>query len=1061
MDCSRDCRSTRRGFTLVELLVVISIVILLMAILLPTLGAMQSERRQVVCANNLRNLGLGLAAATRAGHTIESTNWANAILPYVNDNASLLNCPEHGSLATSYGMSNRGHRFGDEDAHRIALLDYHTSEANIVVRDINDQDAWSEDAGTYAARHADRVNVLLHSGSVQARTAESIDPRTTDVWLANWRPHRDTFVISGAVESGNVAHDAVLVNNSSLRPPAAMTSPPDYPPLDPDACGETLVIGDDGDTAIFSHSYDTAYDYTDLPQWLIDQYEASGTPIPYEHVNFRPLTLLPDDATGTPYGGNHHRAEGHQASGGTAATFSFDVDPGRYNVWVHWMGAPSHSDSTPMQVMDGETEVYSTIVNQEMTSEAFAISDSETPLIEDGYGWYPLGEHAISSDQLKVVISAAAGAADHVAGQEHLVVADAVRIECANSEPFERDRCYGEAPDPIDNDAPGYTATAGWTNVVDEDSVGGSHVAAVVGTGDETITYEFNGVTPGQYQVWTHFVPAESQATNAPFTVYDGYTQYSTTQVDQSHDYLGVDLDDDGRQWYKVGEYEIRRQNGIRVVVTDNANGTVVADAVRIVCAFGALECPSGTYGRDCRRDQAEEYGATGETEEAVDNALNWLARHQYVDGSWNYDHQSATCPYIETPEPCNGECSRVGSGSSYPVAATGMALLPFLGAGIGPEHEQYGEVVAHGINYLLAQVEAGGILKSSGADLGGAGYEQGIGPQALVEALGVCRASGFGSVDVSDLEAKVLIMLQRIVGSQHPAGGWRYLHSGDYDMTVTGSVASVLFAADAVAIDVEGLIPGANVMEGLRSLLTELSHEWTVVEDPIFGSYATGYYYGSKWNFAGAGYYNGFGGSFHIGHYLRLATGASPQAAGMLAAADIELARISGGMPAESYKNFYAHQFMHGMGGSHWDTWDAAMVQYLLEDNPQPTTGHVRGSWEIGGSTLTSEACGRLWDTVSATLILQQYYRNATPTGPLVSDPIPGDTDGDGDVDVEDILQAFANFTGPNPEPPAAAFTKTATQGDFLPAETGGDGDVDVEDLLLIMSAFTGPGGG
>ena len=176
MDCSRDCRSSRAGFTLVELLVVISIVILMMAILLPTLGAMQSDRRQVVCANNLRNLGLGLAAATCSGHTIKSTNRAEEILPYVNEDAGLLNCPEDGTLATSYGISNRAHRLDDEDAHRIALLDYHTTEANIVVRDINDQDTWSNDAGTYAARHANRVNVLLHSGSVQARTVESIDP---------------------------------------------------------------------------------------------------------------------------------------------------------------------------------------------------------------------------------------------------------------------------------------------------------------------------------------------------------------------------------------------------------------------------------------------------------------------------------------------------------------------------------------------------------------------------------------------------------------------------------------------------------------------------------------------------------------------------------------------------------------------------------------------------------------------------------------------------------------------------------------------------------------------
>lgn len=96
-------RCVRRGFTLLEIIVVIAIVMILAAILLPVFRSARDSAHTATCSNNLKQIGFaidqyvqdtgGFYPDSKAATNIKtSCGWAVLIIPYLKS-AELLQCP--------------------------------------------------------------------------------------------------------------------------------------------------------------------------------------------------------------------------------------------------------------------------------------------------------------------------------------------------------------------------------------------------------------------------------------------------------------------------------------------------------------------------------------------------------------------------------------------------------------------------------------------------------------------------------------------------------------------------------------------------------------------------------------------------------------------------------------------------------------------------------------------------------------------------------------------------------------------------------------------------------
>jgi hypothetical protein len=336
---------------------------------------------------------------------------------------------------------------------------------------------------------------------------------------------------------------------------------------------------------------------------------------------------------------------------------------------------------------------------------------------------------------------------------------------------------------------------------------------------------------------------------------------------------------------------------------------------------------PTGTI-----RDRGTEFEKRRDTPEgrALVAALQWLADHQLPDGGWSFDHTRAGG--------CSGRCRNPGRLAEARIAATGLALLPFLGAGQTHQQGRYKMTVRRGLYFLANRMrfsDRGG----SFCEAGGRMYAHGIASIAMCEAYALTHDKG--------LHLPAQRALDFIGYAQDPiGGGWRYEPRQRGDTSVLGwqimALKSGHLAYLAVPPDVSRL--ATAFLDGVQ------------------------YDSGSRYGYTDAG--QGSSATTAIGLLCRMYLGWKKDEPALQRGVDW-LGR-KGPAPSDMYYNYYATMVLRHFGGKPWRTWDAVMRSQLIDS--QATDGHEAGSWYFKHSH--AEQGGRLYCTAMAAMILEVYYR-------------------------------------------------------------------------------------
>jgi hypothetical protein len=315
--------------------------------------------------------------------------------------------------------------------------------------------------------------------------------------------------------------------------------------------------------------------------------------------------------------------------------------------------------------------------------------------------------------------------------------------------------------------------------------------------------------------------------------------------------------------------------------------------------------------------------GGNKASERAVDAGLEWLARQQQPNGSWNFPQVPGDAGFLDCP-----------------TGATGLALLAFLGAGHTHRDGLYRSHVNQGLRYLIDQME----VSESGGWLRGTGI-----PTMYVQAIGaIVLCEAFSMTKDPARKRPAQLAIDFIVKAQDPeGGGWRYRIPQAGDTSVVGWQLMALQSARIAELSFPPRVI-ARVTRFLKSVEFE-------------GGASYGYQHSG----------NVRPSMTAVGLLCRMYLGREQTHKGMIRGVH-RLGEL-GPSGHDMYYNYYATQVMHHWGGPDWERWNSVMRDLLVASQDQ--SGELAGSWHTDGSHA-AQMGGRLYTTCLSILTLEVYYR-------------------------------------------------------------------------------------
>lgn len=356
--------------------------------------------------------------------------------------------------------------------------------------------------------------------------------------------------------------------------------------------------------------------------------------------------------------------------------------------------------------------------------------------------------------------------------------------------------------------------------------------------------------------------------------------------------------------------------------------------------------------------------GGGKETEDAVLNALRWLARHQNGDGSWDATKHVNNCGKVTV---FKGVCTPNPGADSFNVGLTGLSLLAFLGAGYTHLSKDtydgicFGTVVKNGVQYLMKIQDPSGRVTPDDAPK--YMYNHLLAAFALSEAYGLTS-----SAMIKDAAQKAI---DYTVQAQNPGKAWRYsFKSGDNDSSVSGWGAQVLKSAEVAELNFPK--EAFNGVIAWYDEVTEAQYSRTGYTDARIGKVVIP---GVNEQFSDHPALTAISVMARI--FIKKNRG-DPRVRG---GADQVIADLpewdARSVKVDIYYWYYASfaifQF-DGPGGPYWKKWNEKLKGALL-DKQNKTKGDCRhGSWEP--IDRWSSEGGRVYTTATGALTLEVYYR-------------------------------------------------------------------------------------